>query len=171
MSLTNEKGDFEIAYAKPAMEITMNLSPRGMAPKLFTVSTGPEDKTLIVTEGATVRGRRGRIGRAQQACWNNLPQSPDRDERGRHVCEHQCTGRTDLVRVSEDDSVASRGIGGAAIPCETKDGGQEVTSAPSDSRPPARSAARSCSARERQSPPRMRITLGTDWRADSRRRR
>src|SRR5438552_2835219 len=31
VAVTNEKGDFEIAYSKPAVEITMNVSPRGMA--------------------------------------------------------------------------------------------------------------------------------------------
>src|SRR6185437_11399000 len=57
LAATDEHGDFEIAYAKPAIEIILSVSPRGMAPKLVTVPTGSQKKTIAVAQGATLRGR------------------------------------------------------------------------------------------------------------------
>src|SRR5260370_25384239 len=49
MAVTNEKGEFEIAYGKPAERMILNVSPRGMAVKLFTEPTGPQRKTMTGT--------------------------------------------------------------------------------------------------------------------------
>ena len=57
LAATDEQGEFEITYAKPLTAITLNVSPRAMAPKLVTLPTGPEQRTVTVTEGATLRGR------------------------------------------------------------------------------------------------------------------
>jgi hypothetical protein len=57
MAATNDKGEFEIAYGKPAVRIIVSVEERGMAPKLFTEPTGADRKTLTVSEGVTVRGR------------------------------------------------------------------------------------------------------------------
>jgi hypothetical protein len=57
LSATDERGEFQVIYAKPAIEITLSVSPRGMAPKLVTLPTGGEKKTITVTQGATLRGR------------------------------------------------------------------------------------------------------------------
>jgi hypothetical protein len=77
MAVTNEKGEFEIAYSKPAMEMILNVTARGMAPTLFTEPTGADRKMMTVTEGATIRGRlvqpdgkpvaNAEVGRAQRA--------------------------------------------------------------------------------------------------------
>ncbi len=63
LAVTNEKGEFELAYAEPAEKLKMSVSPRGMSSKLFTEATGEDRKTLVVTEGATVRGRLVRDGK------------------------------------------------------------------------------------------------------------
>jgi hypothetical protein len=57
MAVTNEKGEFEIAYGKPAAQMILEASARGMAPKLFTLPTGAERQTMTVTDGAIIRGR------------------------------------------------------------------------------------------------------------------
>ena len=57
MTVTNEKGEFEMAYSKPAQGMILSVTARGMAPKLFTEMTGKDRKTMAISEGATVRGR------------------------------------------------------------------------------------------------------------------
>jgi hypothetical protein len=57
LAVTDEKGDFEIAYSKPAVSMILQVRARGMATRLFTQPTGAERRTMTVTEGATVRGR------------------------------------------------------------------------------------------------------------------
>src|SRR5581483_7374572 len=56
-SVTNENGDFEMAYGKPAAAMILNVMGRSMAPKLVTEPTGADRKTITITEGATIRGR------------------------------------------------------------------------------------------------------------------
>jgi len=63
MTVTNDKGEFEIAYSKPAVRMILQVTARGMAPKLFTEPTGADRKTMTVTEGATIRGRLLREGK------------------------------------------------------------------------------------------------------------
>src|ERR1700722_10568372 len=63
IAVTNDKGEFELAYGKPAEKITLSVSPRAMASKLFAESTGEDRKTLTVTEGGTIRGRLVRDGK------------------------------------------------------------------------------------------------------------
>jgi hypothetical protein len=57
MVVSNEKDEFEIAYGKPAAQMILEVSARGMAPKFFTVPTGEDRQTMTVTDGATIRGR------------------------------------------------------------------------------------------------------------------
>src|ERR1700704_3603279 len=57
LAVTNASGEFEIAYGVPAQKMIFRVSPRGMAPKLFTAPTGADRKTFTVTDGATIRGR------------------------------------------------------------------------------------------------------------------
>ncbi len=63
ISVSDKKGEFELAYGAPAVQITIAISPRGMASKLFTVPTGDERRTFTVTTGATVKGRLVREGK------------------------------------------------------------------------------------------------------------
>lgn len=58
IAVTSGKGEFEIAYDRPALEVLLLVEARGFAPKLFTkLSTGLDRKTLVVGDGATVSGR------------------------------------------------------------------------------------------------------------------
>jgi hypothetical protein len=58
LAVSNEKGEFEIAYARPAVKMTICVTARGMAPKWFAdLPTGSERHTLEVARGATIRGR------------------------------------------------------------------------------------------------------------------
>jgi len=51
IAVTDEKGAFEIACAKPAVELNLRISPRGMAAKLVTLKTGADRKTVTVSDG------------------------------------------------------------------------------------------------------------------------
>jgi hypothetical protein len=57
VAVTNEKGEFEIAYAEPAIKMALMVEARAMAPKFVILPTGSERHTVTVTEGAVVRGR------------------------------------------------------------------------------------------------------------------
>ncbi len=57
VTVTNDNGEFEMAYAKPAKSMILQFAPRGMAAKLATLATGPDRKQITVTDGATIRGR------------------------------------------------------------------------------------------------------------------
>lgn len=65
LAVTNDAGEFEIAYRRPALEMTVMVKARGMAPKRFAkLTTGEERHVLAVSGGATVRGRLTHEGRA-----------------------------------------------------------------------------------------------------------
>lgn len=62
LAVTNEKGEFEIVLQKPARKLLLSISPRGMATKLVSLSTGTERRPVTVTDGATIQGRLVRNG-------------------------------------------------------------------------------------------------------------
>jgi hypothetical protein len=57
LAVSNEDGEFEIAYGTAAVNMSALVSPRGMAPRLITATTGLDRKAITVTDGATVHGR------------------------------------------------------------------------------------------------------------------
>ena len=57
VAVSNREGEFEMAYAKPASAMILEIAARGMAPTLVTLPTGSERHTVTVTDGATIRGR------------------------------------------------------------------------------------------------------------------
>lgn len=57
VAVTNQRGEFEIAYAEPTAKMALMVEAHGMAPKLVILRTGEERHTVTVTEGAIVRGR------------------------------------------------------------------------------------------------------------------
>jgi beta-lactamase regulating signal transducer with metallopeptidase domain/protocatechuate 3,4-dioxygenase beta subunit len=58
LAVTNDGGDFEIASARAASNITLMVRARGMASQRFAaVETGAERHTLALNRGANVRGR------------------------------------------------------------------------------------------------------------------
>jgi hypothetical protein len=57
VAVTNEKGEFEIAYSEPTLKMLLMVEPRAMAPKSIILPTGLERQTVTVSDGALVRGR------------------------------------------------------------------------------------------------------------------
>jgi uncharacterized GH25 family protein len=137
LAVTNDKGEFEMAYGKPAAEMILQVSPRGMAPKLFTEPTGADRKTMTVSDGATVRGRLMLNGKPVANAEVGLITHERRSgtmysevligtkEDGTFTITNVPPGRIWMV-YPKMESLAARGIGGQAVPIETKDDGQEV---------------------------------------------
>jgi hypothetical protein len=58
MAVTNASGEFELSHAEPFQAIVLQVEARGMARTIATgLATGGERHRIIVTDGATVRGR------------------------------------------------------------------------------------------------------------------
>jgi Carboxypeptidase regulatory-like domain len=137
MAVTNEKGEFEMAYGKPAVQMILQVSARGMASKLFTEPTGADRQTLTVTDGATIRGRlvaNGRpVGNAEIGLITHERRSGTMyseirigtKEDGTFAITNVPAGRIWLL-YPKMESLAARGIGADVVACETKDDGQEV---------------------------------------------
>ena len=64
MAVSNERGEFEIAYSKPFDAMALQVAARGMAPKIFTpLATGDQRHSLTISEGSVIRGRLVRQGK------------------------------------------------------------------------------------------------------------
>jgi hypothetical protein len=57
LAVTNAIGEFELAYKEKAKGMLLQAEARGMAIKLIAVPTGTERQTIMVSEGALIRGR------------------------------------------------------------------------------------------------------------------
>jgi len=57
IAVTNERGEFELAYSEKSTGMLLEMQARGMATKLVAVTTGADRKTIAVSDGAVVRGR------------------------------------------------------------------------------------------------------------------
>lgn len=58
IAVSNTTGEFEMAYNRPVKAMILEVTPRGMAPKLTTLPTGSATPhTITVTDGAVIRGR------------------------------------------------------------------------------------------------------------------
>jgi hypothetical protein len=137
VAVTNEQGDFEMAYEKPAEKFILSVSARAMAPKLFTEPTGAERKTMTVEQGATIRGRlmlNGKpVGNAEVGVITHSRRSGTgfaeirigTQEDGTFAITNIPAGRVWMV-YPKMTSLAERGIGGAVVESETKDNGEEV---------------------------------------------
>src|SRR5258708_31587415 len=128
MAVTNEKGEFEIAYSKPAVRMILQVRPRAMAPKLFTEPTGADRKTMVVTDGATIRGRLIQDGKPVANAEGGLSTHahgagtvyPEvrigTQEDGKFAITNVPAGRIWYVDPKKE-SLASRGLGADAFPC------------------------------------------------------
>jgi Carboxypeptidase regulatory-like domain len=138
MAVSNEEGEFEIAYSKPAAGMILTVNARDMAPRLFTEPTGPERKTMTVTDGATIRGRLvqpdgkpvadAEVGIATHSHFagTSIPEvqigtKPD----GTFVITNIPAGRIWDV-YPKMESIAARRLAAKPVFCETKDDGQEI---------------------------------------------
>lgn len=137
LTVTNDQGEFELAYSAPALEMTFTVIARGMAPKHFTASTGGEQKNFIVAAGATIRGRlvyggapvpNAEVGLvpydSSTGRWYREVRIGT-EENGTFAITNVPPGRIWVLHPTME-SLASRGIGSDPIDCETKDDGQDV---------------------------------------------
>ena len=63
VAVTNQNGEFELAYSKKATRMLLRVEARGMAPKVALASTGEDRTTITVSDGAVIRGRLMKLGR------------------------------------------------------------------------------------------------------------
>jgi len=179
MAVTNEKGEFEIAYSKPAVDMTLNVSARGMAPKLFTEPTGPDRKTMTVTDGATVLGRlvqpdgkpaaNAEVGLSthSRGAGTTFPEIRiGTREDGTFAITNVPAGRIWYV-YPKMESLAARELAGYALPCETKDDGQEVNVGDIQLLPAYALRGRVVLNDGKPIPPEMRVTLANDMGSDT----
>ena len=178
LAVTNAKGEFEIAYNKPAERMILRISPRGMASKLFTESTGPERKTMTVTDGATIRGRLMQNGKPvanaeigvsthSRNSGTTLPEMRvgTRDD-GTFAITNVPAGRIYYL-YGKMESLASRGVAAELIECETKDDGQEVNVGDIEVKPALTLRGRVLLSDGKPIPPDMRVNLFADRAWDS----
>lgn len=138
MAVTNENGEFEMAHSKPAVEMILRVSPRGMAQKLFTEPTGPDRKTMTVTDGATIFGRvlepdgkpaanveLGVMAHSRSAGTTFPEMVIGTREDGTFAITNVPVGRV-LFIYPKMESLAPLGFAGNPEPLETKDDGQEI---------------------------------------------
>ena len=176
--VSNDKGEFEIAYGKPAVQMILNVAARGMAPKLVTLPTGPERKTVTVTDGALIRGRLLFDGKPMADAQLGLITHERRSgtmypevtigtrEDGTFAITNVPAGRIWLL-YPKMDSLAARGIGGDIVPVETKDDGQEVDVGDIELKRAFTFKGRVVLTDGKPIPPDMRVTLGADRAWDS----
>jgi Carboxypeptidase regulatory-like domain len=56
LAVTNDNGEFELVYAKPAKRMLLSVEARTLAPKFAVLATGPDRQTIELARGATIRG-------------------------------------------------------------------------------------------------------------------
>jgi hypothetical protein len=57
LAVTDDNGEFELVYAKPAKRMLLSVEARTLAPEFAVLATGPERQTIELSKGATIRGR------------------------------------------------------------------------------------------------------------------
>jgi hypothetical protein len=179
IAVTNDKGEFEIAFSKPAVEMIVSVQPRAMASRLFTLPTGPDRHKLTVTEGAVVRGRLvlpdGKpVGNAEVGLTTHSRRSgttlPEvrigTREDGTFVITNVLPGRI-FIAYPKMESLAGRNLAGGVVPLETKDDGQEIDIGDIVVRPAHTVRGKIVLSDGKPIPPDMRVSLGADMAWDS----
>lgn len=137
ITVTNGNGDFEIAYPKPFETMTLRISPRAMSARLVTEPSGDDRRTVVVTQGATVRGRLVQNGKPVPQVEVTLAihntgaadylrniQIGTNDE-GKFAITNVPPRRVWFL-YGEMDSLAPQGLATDVVECATKDDGQTV---------------------------------------------
>ena len=62
--VSDDKGQFSISYARPTSKILLLVEGRSMAPMFLVLPTGTERHTVVLSEGAVIRGRLVADGKA-----------------------------------------------------------------------------------------------------------
>jgi hypothetical protein len=178
IAVTNSLGEFEISYSKPLDAVIVQVSPRGMAPKLVTVSTGPDRKTITVTEGAAIRGRllqngkpvaQAEMGRSthSRVAGETLPEVRiGTDDDGKFAITNIPPGRIWYL-YGKMEALAPRGLSAEIVECATKGDGQDVNVGDIPVRPAYTLRGKIVLSDGKPIPPDMRINLFSDRVPDS----
>jgi hypothetical protein len=178
MAVTNDSGDFEIAYSKPLVAAMVQVSPRAMAPRLSTVPSGTDRKVITVTQGATIRGQLVRNGEPIRQAEIGLS---SHSRRGGETLPEVRIGTDDdgkfaLTNVPPDriwylyakmESLASRGLTAEIVECATKSDGQDLNLGDISVRPAYTLRGKVVLSDGKPIPPDMRINLFSDRVPDS----
>lgn len=57
ISITNKQGEFEVSYSKPTPKMLLEVEARGFAPKFAVMKTGPDRRSITLSEGGIIVGR------------------------------------------------------------------------------------------------------------------
>ncbi len=57
IAITNKQGEFEVSYSKPTPKMLLEVEARAFAPKFAVLETGPDRRSVTLTDGATIAGR------------------------------------------------------------------------------------------------------------------
>lgn len=137
LAVTNDSGDFEVAHSKPLVAAIVRISPRAMAAKLSTIPSGVGRKVIVVTEGATIRGRLVRNGEPivqaeiglsthSRASGETLPEIRiGTDDDGRFALTNIPPDRIWYL-YARMESLAPRGLAAEIVECATKSAGQDL---------------------------------------------
>lgn len=137
VAVSNTKGEFEMAYSKPIQSMILQIAPRGMAPKLVALPTGPKTHNITATDGAVIRGRLVANGKPvpnaelglkthSQSSGTTFPEIRiGTNEKGEFVITNVPAGRIwDLYPTME--SLAPKNLAAKLTHVATKDDGQEI---------------------------------------------
>ena len=178
IAVTNEEGDFELAYTKPLDAAIVLVSPRAMAPTLATISTGSDRKVITVTEGASVRGRLLQSGKPvrqaeigisthSRATWQSVSEVRiGTDEDGRFAITNIPPGRIWYL-YGKMEALAPHGLSADVVEFATKEDGQDVNLGDIEVRPAYALRGKVVLSDGNLIPPDMRINLFSDRVPDS----
>lgn len=135
-AVANDRGDFELDYGAPAKSLLVFVSARSKAPRVLSATTGLDRKAIVVTDGATIRGRLLKYGKPMPGValglmavsLDNATSYPEErigtDEKGRFLFTNVPSARVwDLYAKLE--SLAGRGAM-EPLQCATERDGQNV---------------------------------------------
>jgi uncharacterized GH25 family protein len=174
LSVTNQRGEFTLAYEKPLKGAVVQVTARGMATKLARIPAGSDSATITVTEGATIRGRLltptgkpvanaevGLSGRSHGAA-EVLPEFRiGTDAEGNFTITNVPAGRVWDV-YGKMESLAPLGLASEVNQCATKDDGQDVNAGELQTRTAYTLRGRVVLNDGKPIPPGMRVSLGID---------
>jgi protocatechuate 3,4-dioxygenase beta subunit len=177
VTATNEKGEFEMAYDKPAVEMILSIDARAMAPKLVTEPTGAERRTITVTQGAVIRGRllrpdgkpvaNAEVGlsahsRVAGTTFSGI-RIGTRDD-GTFAMTNVPAGRVWYLYPTME-SLAAQALAADPLLCETENDGQDLNLGDIQLHPAYTLRGKVVLSDGKPVPPDMRMTLGADWSA------
>ncbi|HEY0747776.1 MAG TPA: hypothetical protein VGD63_13840 [Steroidobacteraceae bacterium] len=174
LAATNAQGEFEIVSGQPFTEITLRISPRGLAAKLVTEPAGATPQVTL-TEGATVVGRLVQsdgksVAGAEVALFsfsNTMGESFDEMRVGTAKDGSFAFSNVPAGRVwglyPKTDSLAARNLAARPQWCETNADGKVVNFGKLTLRPGFVVRGKVELSDKKDIPPGMHVTLVAEW--------